>query len=294
MMKIPGDFRKGFRVACALSKIYITVPVTATAGIGYIVHSGALTPSLLPLLSGVFLLASGSAALNHFQERRTDALMERTMKRPIPSRQVRPGTVLVFSLILLVAGSSILFISFPPVVPLLGLLNFFWYNAVYTPLKKITAFAVIPGALTGGIPPVIGWTAAGGFILDPSIMVIVLFFVIGQIPHFWLLILEYGPQYEKAGLPSVSLIFSPGQIRRISYAWMLAAAASSLLLPLYGLISRPASVLVIMGGIAILLSLMLRQELMSGRARSSKLTFVSLNIFFMLIMTMLTLEALLF
>jgi heme o synthase len=293
MMKMPGFFRKGPGVALALSKIYITVPVTATAGIGYVVHSGALSPSLLPLLTGVFLLAAGSSALNHFQERSTDALMERTRNRPIPSRQIRPGTALIFSLVLLAAGSTILFIYFPPVVLLLGLLNFFWYNAVYTPLKKITAFAVVPGALTGGIPPVIGWTAAGGFILDPSIMVIVLFFIIGQIPHFWLLVLEYGSQYEKAGLPSVSVIFSTRQIRRISFAWIMAAAASSLLLPLYGLILRPASIIVILAGIAALFSLMLRQEI-NGREPSSKLTFVSLNIFFMLIMTMLTLEALLF
>jgi heme o synthase len=292
-MKMPEYFRKGPRVALALSKLYITVPVTATAGIGYIVHTGALLPHLLPLLSGVFLLAAGSSALNHFQERRTDALMQRTMNRPIPSRQVRPGTALVFSLVLLAAGSTILFIYFPPVVLLLGLLNFFWYNAVYTPLKKITAFAVVPGALTGGIPPVIGWTAAGGFILDPSIMIIVLFFIIGQIPHFWLLVLEYGPQYEKAGLPSVSVIFSPQQIRRISFAWIMAAAASSLLLPLYGLISRPASIIVILAGIGVLFSLMLHQEII-GRQLSSKLTFMSLNFFFMLVMTMLTLEALLF
>jgi heme o synthase len=293
MMKMPGFFRKGPGVALALSKIYITVPVTATAGIGYVVHSGALSPSLLPLLTGVFLLAAGSSALNHFQERSTDALMERTRNRPIPSRQIRPGTALIFSLVLLAAGSTILFIYFPPVVLLLGLLNFFWYNAVYTPLKKITAFAVVPGALTGGIPPVIGWTAAGGFILDPSIMVIVLFFIIGQIPHFWLLVLEYGPQYEKAGLPSVSVIFSTRQIRRISFAWIMAVAASSLLLPLYGLILRPASIIVILAGIAALFSLMLRQEI-NGREPGSKLTFVSLNIFFMLIMIMLTLEALLF
>jgi heme o synthase len=290
---MPGFFRKGPGVALALSKIYITVPVTATAGIGYVVHSGALSPSLLPLLTGVFLLAAGSSALNHFQERSTDALMERTRNRPIPSRQIRPGTALIFSLVLLAAGSTILFIYFPPVVLLLGLLNFFWYNAVYTPLKKITAFAVVPGALTGGIPPVIGWTAAGGFILDPSIMIIVLFFIIGQIPHFWLLVLEYGPQYEKAGLPSVSVIFSPQQIRRISFAWIMAAAASSLLLPLYGLISRPASIIVILAGIGVLFSLMLHQEII-GRQLSSKLTFMSLNFFFMLVMTMLTLEALLF
>lgn len=293
MRKAVGLWR-GLRIASVLSKIYITVPVAATAGIGHIVYSGTLSPDLAPLLSGVFLLAAGSASLNHYQEKETDAMMERTMNRPIPARLVSPRSVLLFSAILLAAGSAVLYFNFPHAVLLLGLLNFFWYNAVYTPLKKITAFAVVPGSLTGGIPPVIGWVAAGGYILDPVIIVIVLFFVIGQIPHFWLLVLKYGPEYEKAGFPSVSLIFSPIQIRRISYVWIFAATASSLLLPLYGLIASPASLVALLAGISMLFGLMLRQEIMSGKGGGSRLTFMSLNIFFVLIMTLLTLESLVF
>jgi hypothetical protein len=62
----------------------------------------------------------------------------------------------------------------------------------------------------------IGWVAAGGYWLDTSILLIFLFFVIGQIPHFWLLLLKYGKQYEKAGLPSLTSFFSDRQISRIS------------------------------------------------------------------------------
>jgi heme o synthase len=293
MRKTFGLWR-GLRIASSLSKIYITLPVTATAGVGHIVYSETLSPDLVPLLTGVFLLAAGSAALNHYQEKETDAMMERTMNRPIPARLVSPGSVLLFSVIMLAAGSAVLYFNFPPAVLLLGLLNFFWYNAVYTPLKRITAFAVVPGALTGGIPPVIGWVAAGGYIQDPVIIVIVLFFVIGQIPHFWLLVLKYGPEYEKAGLPSVSVIFSPGQIRRISYVWIFAAAASSLMLPLYGLITRPGSLIAVLTGISMLFGLMLRQEIMSDKGAGSRPTFMSLNIYFVLIMTLLTLESLAF
>ena len=267
------------RIAGSFVKIRITAAVTATAFTGYIVFNGSFSTCLLPLLTGIFFLAAGSSALNHFQERDIDARMERTRTRPIPAGKVSPTRALLFAAILLITGSLFLLLYFPLTVLFLGLFTFFWYNAIYTPLKRITAFAVIPGSVTGGIPPLIGWTAAGGNILDPDIIAIVLFFIIGQIPHFWLLLLKYGEQYESAGIPSLTGVFTHGQIKRISYAWIFAAVAASLLLPLHGLITGPVLLTALLLGIILLAGI--------------KPAFITLNIFYLLVMVLLTLEAIL-
>ena len=282
---------KFIRIAGSLSKIRISLSVTATTFTGFFVFSGSLSPSLLPLLGGIFLLAAGSSALNHYQERETDAIMERTKTRPIPSGMVSPGSVLLLSLFALIAGSLLLLSAFPVTILLLGLFNFFWYNAVYTPLKRVTAFAVIPGSITGGVPPLIGWVAASGHWMDPEIVVIVLFFVVGQIPHFWLLLLKYGKEYEMAGLPSLTTLFSPGQINRISYTWIVATAAASALLPACGLISRPPLLIVYIAASALLLMFSAYHNLSRHSESRYRGSFVALNSFYLLIMVLLITDA---
>jgi heme o synthase len=276
--------REFFRLAGILSKIRISLPVTATTFTGYVVYSGSLSPFLFPLLTGIFLLASGSSALNHYQERKTDALMERTRNRPLPGRLISPPAALIFALTLLGAGSLILLVSFDLPVLLLGLFNVFWYNGVYTNLKKVTAFAVIPGSITGGVPPAIGWVAAGGNLADTGIMIIVVFFIIGQIPHFWLLLLKYGRQYEQAGLPSLTSIFTSRQIKRISLAWIIATVAASMLLPAWGLISNTVVVFATLISAVLLLTINIGIFLMPYTNKSHRIQFNALNIFYLLIM----------
>lgn len=278
------------RIAGSLSKAHITLPVTASTFTGYFVYTTSLTPELPLLLLGVFLLAAGSSALNHFQERRIDALMERTKNRPLPGKQVSPGFVILFSAVLLSTGSLLLFLHFSPSVVLLGIFNFIWYNAVYTPLKKITAFAVIPGSITGGVPPLIGWVAAGGHWLHPWIIIIVIFFFVGQIPHFWLLLLRYGKEYEKAGMPSLTGIFTPVQLKRISCYWIAAAATASALLPASGLISNRALIVVWLATIAMLVLSGL-YHIKRKEAYGSRVPFMALNIFYLVIMILLSAEA---
>jgi heme o synthase len=293
-MRISMKLWEKIRIGGSLAKVRITFPVTATTFTGFVVYSNSLSPELLPLLAGVFLLAGGSSALNHYQERKIDACMERTSSRPIPSGQISPGSVLAFSAIMLVAGSIILFLNFPVLVLFLGLFNFFWYNAAYTPLKRITAFAVVPGSITGGIPPLIGWAAAGGSLLNPDILVIALFFIIGQIPHFWLLLLKYGNEYEMAGLPSISRIFTTGQIKRISYTWIFAALTASVLLFIHGLISHPALLAALFSGILLVFAIMAHQVIRPEKATTDKMTFITLNIFYLLVMIILVTESLIF
>jgi len=162
--------------------------------------------------------------------------MDRTKGRPLPSGKLSPGVSLLISLSLLVTGETILAYGAGLMPWALGLLAVIWYNGVYTYLKKKTPFAAIPGALIGMIPPVIGWVAGGGNLLDQRIGVIAVFFFIWQVPHFWLLLLDRGPDYEKAGFPSLTRILTPMQLRRIISVWIFATVVTSMTMPLFGLV----------------------------------------------------------
>ena len=127
---------------------------------------------------------------------------------------------------------------------LLGVLALVWYNGVYTPLKRVTAFAIIPGALIGSIPPAIGWAAAGGSLYSPAMLSLCLIFFLWQVPHFWMLMLMHDQDYGRAGFPTLSRHFRADQSGRLSFTWMAATAFSCAFLPIFGAVfSVPAMVL---------------------------------------------------
>lgn len=221
------------KILAEITKLKITIFVTVTSVFGYIAYSGAFSFFMILFVIGLLFLACGSAALNHYQEQNSDKLMERTKSRPIPSGKINASVVLKVSLFLVVIGSLMLFYGGGLTALLLGLLNLIWYNFIYTPLKKKTPFAIIPGSLVGAIPPVIGWAAAGGQIFDPQILLIAFFFFIWQIPHFWLLLMLLDKDYQQAGFPTLTRIFNQQQLGRITFIWIIATAVTGLLLPLF-------------------------------------------------------------
>jgi protoheme IX farnesyltransferase len=217
-----------------LSKIRISLLVTFAATTGYVLATGQITSRVFLLGAAIFILASGSCALNQYQEREIDRLMTRTRGRPLPSGRLDPSAALRIALSLILAASLILFCGFNGMAMVLGLVAIFWYNGLYTYLKGKTAFAVLPGALIGMIPPLLGWVSGGGRPFDPRIWGIAFFFFIWQVPHFWLLSLAVAKDYESAGLPSITKIFSAAQIKRIVFIWFLSTGASCLVIPLFG------------------------------------------------------------
>lgn len=224
-----------------LVKIRITVAVAFTTIVGYVLsHGGFSTGLLLPLL-GIFLQASGSAALNQVQEWRMDARVSRTRNRPIPSGRISPGQALALALSLLAIGSLLLLPGTGPRGALLGLSAAVLYNGVYTPLKRISPFAVLPGSFIGAIPPLVGWIAGGGYLLDPSIHQVAFFFFIWQVPHFWLLLLAYEQPYRDAGLPSLFDRFDHKQITRLTWLWISATALSGMAAPLFKVVRHTAT-----------------------------------------------------
>jgi protoheme IX farnesyltransferase len=188
---------------------------------------------------GVFLIACGSATVNHIQDHAVDARMQRTQGGPLPSGRVTRRYAWTVAITAIVAGCVLIYLAGNVTAVLLGLAAIFWYNVVYTPLKRVTAFAAVPGGVVGAIPPVIGWVAGGGEMFEPRILAVAFFFFIWQVPHFWLLLLfAAGRDYEKVGLPSLTRIFALDQLARITFMWIFATAVTCLVIPLFGIISH--------------------------------------------------------
>lgn len=223
------------RLIADLHKFRITFATTLTTLAGYALASGTVDKRVILVLIGIFILASGSAAFNHFQERNTDILMKRTRNRPIPSGKIKPSAVVVIALLEIIGGTILIYTGSGFVAAFLGFLAFVWYNLVYTPLKKITSFAVIPGSVIGAIPPMVGWVAGGGSLLDPALFVLAFFFFMSQVPHFWLLMLHYGDDYNAAGFPVINNVLTYTQIKRVTFVWIVATALNIVLLVFAGL-----------------------------------------------------------
>ena len=276
-----------------LGKIKISLLATLSTATGYLLATGKITIHMLVPTGAVFLLACGSCALNQYQDREIDQLMERTKSRPIPSGRLDPETALWISLGLILLGSLILLSGAGDLAFALGLFSVFWYNLIYTPLKRKTAFAAIPGALVGAIPPALGWVTGGGRILDPRIGGVALFFFIWQMPHFWLLLLDSSEDYERAGLPSMTKIFSAKQIRRIIFIWLLSTGVSSLTIPLFGLLNSVFFCLLLVAAMFWLFwntIIFLRSHDDKGALSA---TFMKLNIYAVLVISLLSVDRLL-
>jgi protoheme IX farnesyltransferase len=275
------------RALAVLTKARIAGLSSLSAATGYAVFARGLGWGALPACGGTLLLSAGASALNEWQERGTDARMERTRARPLPAGAVRPAAALVLAALLAGAGFAVLLTACGLATSLLGLLAVAWYNGVYTPLKRVTALAVVPGALIGAIPPAIGWTAAGGSLADPRLLCLAFFFFVWQLPHFWLLLLLYGRDYENAGFPTLTALLPPRGLARLTFAWMVTTAASSLLLPLFGLVSSAPVALGLVVTAVLLLGLGVHVLRGGGEPRSIRLAFHGINAYALLAMLML-------
>jgi heme o synthase len=219
-----------------LSKLKIMIPVSLTGFTGFFVFDPHLSAKIVFVTLGILLMAIASSVLNQIQEAETDSKMNRTHDRPIPARKITIGHALAYCLICLFTGVGILYTAGNTKAAVIGLVTVFWYNIIYTYSKKFTAFAVVPGAITGALPPLIGWVAGGGGMWDRSIIFLEFLFFTGQIPHFWLMILKYGEEYKKAGMPSLTEVFNPVQINRLTFIWAVSSVIGALFLCYFGII----------------------------------------------------------
>jgi protoheme IX farnesyltransferase len=153
---------------------------------------------LFNVLLGTLLVASGTGALNQYIERKFDAQMRRTARRPAAAGRLTPSAVLAFGTTLALTGSAYLAIAVNLLASVLATLTLLLYLFVYTPLKRKTPMCVLVGAFPGAMPPLIGWAAASGRLsIEAGILYAILF--LWQFPHFMAIAWMYREDYDRAG-----------------------------------------------------------------------------------------------
>jgi protoheme IX farnesyltransferase len=228
-----------FKDYLELSKLKIMIPVCLTGFTGYFAFNPHFSSTIVFTSLGILFMAVSATVLNQIQEVEFDKKMNRTRFRPLPSQRINIKNAAVFFMINLIAGILLIYFSGNIKAVFVGLITVIWYNGVYTYSKRISAFAVVPGALTGALPPLIGWVAAGGGLWDKPIIFIGFLIFTGQIPHFWLLILKYGEEYKAAGIPNLTDIFSRTQINRLTFIWVISSVFAALFLCYFEIIQSP-------------------------------------------------------
>jgi protoheme IX farnesyltransferase len=212
----------------ALTKPDVNLLVLIATGVGFdLGWRGSLRAlPLLNTLIGTLLVASGTATLNQYLERSFDARMRRTAQRPLPAGRVSSAEALVFGLALSVAGAIYLAVATNPLASALAMATLVSYLALYTPLKRRTAWCMFVGAFPGAMPPLIGWAAARGS-LSPEAWLLYGILFVWQFPHFLSIAWMYREDYERAGYQMLPANEKAGR----SMAWQV-MVSSLLLLPM--------------------------------------------------------------
>ena len=229
-----------------LIKVRITALVTLTAMAGYGLAPGReIDATFWATALGVFLITAGASTVNMFLERGTDALMDRTMNRPLPLKILTPRAALAIGAGCSVAGLGVLW----PLGPLpagIAALSWVLYILVYTPMKSKTSLNTVVGAVPGALPPLIGWTAAGAPLTMMAFVPFLLMFV-WQVPHFLALAWMYRDDYEKGGLQMLTVQDKEGGMvgrQAVLYAICLIPIAAA---PLLGEGASPLGTALLVG-----------------------------------------------
>lgn len=189
-------------VLAELVKLRLTLLVLLTTVVGfYLATQGKMDAGLLmQALLGTALVASGAAALNQYLEKDQDARMLRTAGRPIPAGHIRPEMALLFGGAMAVIGLVYLAWTVNLLTSVLGAVTLVSYVLVYTPLKRVTTLNTAIGSIPGALPPLMGWTAAGGAHagISPEGVVLVVILIFWQLPHFLAISWICRAEYERA------------------------------------------------------------------------------------------------
>lgn len=264
-----------------LTKFVLSFAVSLSALFAYVMAKGDIGLDMFLATFAVLLVAMGVSTLNQVQEYREDALMERTKHRPIASGKWSPTTGIAIAAVLIITSLILIYDLLGMTGVNLFLFSFIWYNFFYTPLKKKSALAVVPGAILGVIPPAIGWLTAGHSLAEPEFFALGLFYFVWQVPHFWLLVMLHYGDYAGAGYPTAMRLFGKLSLQRLTYFWLILTIATGYFMVT---IFQPANFIVNMllgltGLLALLSSLqLLRKKFELQHARK---VFIEINLAFL-------------
>lgn len=217
----PGDFIE-------LMKPRVMSLVVFTALVGLVIAPGHVHPVLA--ITSILCIAVGagaSGALNMWYDRDIDALMSRTVKRPIPQGRVSAQEAFAFGIVLAFFSVMTLGILVNWLAGALLAFTIFFYVVIYSVwLKRWTAQNIVIGGAAGALPPVVAWAAATGSLsAEPILLFAIIFF--WTPPHFWALALFRSDDYARAGVPMLPVVAGPDATRTqiLLYTIVLVAVA---------------------------------------------------------------------
>lgn len=207
----PASF---LRDTMEIFKLRVTLMVVLTAWAGY--HLGSVQSginsfnwTMLDTLLGVALVSCGASVMNQVFERRSDAMMLRTARRPLATGRLGLAYGVLLGMTTIAGGSIWLAYWTNPVTGILTLLTAVTYVGIYTPLKRHSTLATFIGAFPGAMPPLIGWTAARGAIEWPAVALFAILFV-WQFPHFMAIGWLYREDYGRAKIQMLPVVEPDG------------------------------------------------------------------------------------
>ena len=208
-------------------KVVVLMLITSLVGMFLATRAGVPWTVLVFGNLGIGLCAGGAAVVNHVVDRRIDALMARTHKRPLAQGRVSPRAALSFALILAVSGQALLLGFTNPLTAWLTLASLLGYAVIYTGfLKRATPQNIVIGGLAGAAPPLLGWVAATGHVsAEPLLLVLIIF--AWTPPHFWALAIHRKEEYAKADIPMLPVTHGEHytKVHILLYAFALLAVS---------------------------------------------------------------------
>lgn len=231
-----------FRQFYALTKPRVIQLIVFCALIGMVLAvPGVPAPSQIVLGAiaclGIWLVAAAAAAFNCIVEQGIDAKMKRTAWRPTARGELSNTQTLLFSAVLCIGGSALLYFWVNPLTMWLTFATFVGYAVIYTViLKPLTPQNIVIGGASGAMPPVLGWAAMTGDV-GPEALILFLIIFLWTPPHFWALALYRVEDYRKSGLPMLPVTHGSEftRLQILLYTFVLFAAC---LLPfVYGMSS---------------------------------------------------------
>lgn len=273
-----------------LVKARLTLLVLLTTAVGFYLGSasGLNLPLMIHTLAGTALLAAGAAALNQLLEREYDSRMRRTRDRPLPSGRMQPETVLLFGGACSVSGLVYLALATNLLTSVIGAVTLVSYLFIYTPLKRITWLNTIIGAVPGGLPPLMGWTAAHGDLAAEGWALFALL-AFWQIPHFMAIAWLYREEYARAGFVMLPVVDPDGSrtgSQAVSHAAaLLAVSVLPFILGVAGPVYLGSSL--VLGGAFLACAAVFKRQL---NARSARRLFLASILYLPLNLTALVLD----
>ena len=214
-------------------KVVVLMLITSLVGMFLATRAGVPWTVLIFGNLGIALCAGGAAAVNHVVDRRIDALMARTHKRPLAEGRVSPVAALTFALALAVAGLGLLLAFTNPLAAWLTLASLLGYAVIYTGfLKRATPQNIVIGGLAGAAPPLLGWVAVTGHVsAEPLLLVLIIF--AWTPPHFWALAIHRKEEYAKADIPMLPVTHGEHytKVHILLYTFALLAVSLMPMLP---------------------------------------------------------------